>query len=289
LGRVEFSPAGDRLITVSRDRTARLWSAEGKELQVLLHDGAVADATFSRDGGRIATVCSTGARLDVWNWDANSQEFVISQSYRRTGPNPEDPHLANLDGVAFSPDGRQLLITPRRGRAFLLTLEDDSRRSVGDALEYRAGGKATFSKVGDRILVPCLDGRVIVLQTATGVVQEFHGHETHATCASFSPSGERIVSASADGVICIWNGADGTLESKIRGHTGIVCSAVFSPFGDRILTGSADGTARTWLVDSEELIRLADSRTIRCFTPNELLHYQELLDVPDTEALSDAR
>jgi len=284
LGRVEFSPTGDRLITVSKDGTARLWSAEGKELQVLQHDGAVADATFSRDGGRIATACSTGARLDVWDWDASSQEFVISQSYRRWGPDPEDRQLLNLNAVAFSPDGRQLLITPRRGRAFLLTLEDDSRRSVGEALEYRAGGKATFSKDGAKILVPCLDGRVIVLQTATEVVQEFHGHDTQATCASFSPSGERIVSASADGVICIWNAVDGTLESRIRGYTGSVCTAVFSPFGDRILTASADGIARTWLVDSDELIRLAEGRTIRRFTPNELLHYEELLDVPATEA-----
>ena len=59
---------------------------------------------------------------------------------------------------------------------------------------------------------------------------------------------------------------------------------MFSPSEDRVLTASVDGTARTWLADSQVLIRVADSRATRSFTPDELLNYEKLLAVPASKA-----
>ena len=43
-----FSPGGDRILTASNDKTARLWDLEGEELAVLRgHEGVVFSAVFS--------------------------------------------------------------------------------------------------------------------------------------------------------------------------------------------------------------------------------------------------
>ena len=53
-----FSPDGQRIVTASRDKTARLWdAASGKPIGDPLkgHDGGVVSAAFSPDGKRIVT------------------------------------------------------------------------------------------------------------------------------------------------------------------------------------------------------------------------------------------
>lgn len=66
------------------------------------------------------------------------------------------------------------------------------------------------------------------------------------TSAAFSPDGSRIVTASEDGTVRIWNAATATQIKVLLGHQGWVTSAAFSPDGSRIVTASYDNTARIW-------------------------------------------
>src|SRR5207245_7474555 len=53
----EFSPDGQRIVTASWDKTARVWNAANGQLVAKLegHSGAVWHAAFSPDGQRIVT------------------------------------------------------------------------------------------------------------------------------------------------------------------------------------------------------------------------------------------
>ena len=58
VNRAAFSPDGERIVTASEDRTARLWdAATGKQIggPLVGHEGDVASAAFSPDGKRIVT------------------------------------------------------------------------------------------------------------------------------------------------------------------------------------------------------------------------------------------
>jgi WD40 repeat protein/DNA-binding winged helix-turn-helix (wHTH) protein len=71
-------------------------------------------------------------------------------------------------------------------------------------------------------------------------------HEGAVAGVTFSPDGQRILSASYDHTARIWNAADGRLLATLQGHTNKLTEADFSPDGQRIVTASFDHTARIW-------------------------------------------
>jgi WD40 repeat protein len=96
---------GKRVITGSRDMTARLWSLpEGDELIVLKGtDSAVSAVAFSPDGRRVATAGRQGIRI----WDAaNGSELLKLEG-----------HQGWVSSLEFSPDGRALLSAGNDGTA----------------------------------------------------------------------------------------------------------------------------------------------------------------------------
>jgi WD40 repeat protein len=72
------------------------------------------------------------------------------------------------------------------------------------------------------------------------------GHEGAVCAVSFSPDGRRIVSASADRTLKVWDAGTGHETLTIEGHLDQISSVAFSPDGSRIASGSADGELRLW-------------------------------------------
>ena len=65
------------------------------------------------------------------------------------------------------------------------------------------------------------------------------GHAGYVFTPRFSPGGERIVTASADGTARLWDGATGASQAVLSGHGKEVLSATFSPDGQLVATASA--------------------------------------------------
>jgi WD40 repeat protein/serine/threonine protein kinase len=94
-----LSPDGKRVVTGSRDKTAKLWDVEsGRPIgQPMSHDGVVTVALFSPDGKSVLTGSEDKtARL----WDSGTGKPALSAL----------EHPAPVLAAAFSPDGR-LLVT----------------------------------------------------------------------------------------------------------------------------------------------------------------------------------
>jgi WD40 repeat protein len=66
--------------------------------------------------------------------------------------------------------------------------------------------------------------------------------------AGFSPDGTKLVSASADQTVRVWDVATGECVQTLQGHTDAVRSAGFSPDGTNLVSASSDTTVRMWRV-----------------------------------------
>ena len=77
-------------------------------------------------------------------------------------------------------------------------------------------------------------------------VSELVGHTNDLNSVAFSPDGQLVVTASADGMARVWKASTGQSVDELRGHTAPVTSAAFSPDGQLVVTASVDGTARVW-------------------------------------------
>jgi len=74
----------------------------------------------------------------------------------------------------------------------------------------------------------------------------YRGHSDGVTSVAWSPDGNRIVSASWDKTVQVWDAVNGHNVYTYKGHSNLVNSAVWSPDGKHIASGSADNTVQVW-------------------------------------------
>jgi WD40 repeat protein len=231
---VAFSPFGQRVVTASADRTARIWNAaSGQSIAELEgHCAEVVSAAFSPDGQRVVTASADKtARI----WDAANGHLIAKL----------EGHSAEVISAAFSPDGR-----------LVATASGDRTARVWNAAEGQLTAKmeghsgivlaVEFSPDGQRVVTASNDGTARVWNAATGqLTAKLEGHSDWVLSAAFSPDGQRVV-ASGDNTARIWDAATGQLMAKLEGHSEQVRRAAFSSDGQRVLTASVDRTARVW-------------------------------------------
>lgn len=102
-----------------------------------------------------------------------------------------------------------------------------------------------------------MDGKIYIREFETGktlIISD--SHSLHHGFVFFSPDGNRVISASDDCSIRIWNTRTGEELKVLVGHDNLVKSAVFSPDGSRIVSASDDCTVRIWDARSGEELKV---------------------------------
>jgi WD40 repeat protein/tRNA A-37 threonylcarbamoyl transferase component Bud32 len=74
-------------------------------------------------------------------------------------------------------------------------------------------------------------------------------HAEDVLAVAFSFDSTRIASASADGIVKVWDRRASAQPLVLRGHAAATTAVVFSPDGSRLASGSADGSVRIWDAD----------------------------------------
>src|SRR6266496_4194702 len=191
----QFSPDGQRVVTASTDKTARLWdAASGKPIgEPMKHENWVLSAQFSPEGQRVVTA-SHDKTARVWN----------AASGRAIGESPMK-HEDWVTSAEFSPDGQRVVTASWDNTARVW--DAASGKPIGESMKHEAFvNSAQFSMNSQRVVTASWDMTARVWDAASGKpIGEPMKHESEVLSARFSPDGQRVVTASKDGTARLWD------------------------------------------------------------------------------------
>ncbi len=159
-------------------------------------------------------------------------------------------HGGQIDGVAFSPDGKTLLTGSSVGTARLWSI--DTGQPIGQSFRDGSPIRAVaFSPDGKTVLTGSSTGTAQLWSVDTGqsVGRPFE-NERQVWAVAFSPDGKTVLTGSDDATARLWSVDTGQPVGQPFRHGGSIRAVAFSPDGKTVLTGSDDTTARLWSLDT---------------------------------------
>ena len=156
-----FTQNGARILTMSNDRTARLWDAEGHPIVTFAgHANSLTEAVFSPDEQHVLTGSLDGtARL----WDLGGHTLAVFSSGTK-----------EVTSAVFSPDGQRILTADQAGTARIWSLTGQSTAVLsGHAGPLRS---AVFSPDGRSILTASVDKTARLWDTTGRLLATLVGH-----------------------------------------------------------------------------------------------------------------
>lgn len=268
---VAFSQDGKRIVTASRDKTARVWDVDtGRELQRLSgHAESVVSASFGPDGTQVITV-SEDRTARIWNvhtGDEQKRIYINDNGVLSVWIGSDGVQILSASVVA-SADGSIFSFATRTFDPATCNERSLNRHTVrlgfqeGTACAvavndqvvstYEYGRRARYSIVmmypePRPVAAIAVDGVVHIFDTTNCVeVAKLYTDVDRFLAIADTPNYFPLVTTGFSGDVRLWDRYDGSEIARLEGHTEAVTCAAISGDGTRIATGSADNTVRIW-------------------------------------------
>jgi len=250
-----FSHRGDQIVSAGDDQSLKLWDPlTGAELRTLTgHGGEVLSCAFSPDD---AIIVSGSADRTVKLWEAATGNLLFTL----------EEHHGPVRACAFSPDGSRLasaagFVAAKSFFTFAEVMElavwDLSKLADRQGPSLEVMKRPEWASPGAsapqllELFDPRLPASVAVKRTADAMralastpVTELH--EGGVLGCAFSPDGARVISASSDATLGLWDAPTLNHLGTLDGHAQAVNACAWSPQGGLVVSASEDRSLKLW-------------------------------------------
>jgi WD40 repeat protein len=245
-----FSPDGSWVVSASWDHTLKVWNTSNGAVKHTLyaHSGWVNNCAVSPNGKFIASA-SEDNTLKIWDETSGKVQRTL---WRYTD---------EINSCAFSPDGEQVISASNDGTLKILEVSTGKvkttlRTGTGSMRERKFNANSVkscaFSSDGSWV-VSASDSSLNIWDAKTRKqLFTYDGHGYWAKICAFSLDRGKIISASSDHTLKVWNilseGKRLSLEEclSLKGHINEVNDCAVSPNGYWIISVSFDSTLKVW-------------------------------------------
>ncbi len=267
-----FSRDGSRVLSASRDQTARVWNSEtGLAVKTLTEKAAVFDDNilaegheydlfamrFFPDAKRLLTSGFDGT-MRIWDTQINEDNSFGRELATL-------PETGMYGVVEISQDGEWILTAGRKNSAQFWNLQRalNSRRPKPDLVldgqhRYRVTSVAV-SPDSSRLLTADREGVIVFWDAKSGKVIGRHrnSHAGEVVKMEFLENGTQLLTAGVDRRVVLWNVIEsdsGLALQRVRqfDHEGMVVSLAVNRQGDRFLSVSRRGEKSLKKTDTDK-------------------------------------
>lgn len=232
------------------------WKAKKQKLELDLEKEQVLASHFL-DGGQTLLTVTANNTLQYWDCETGKlkksvagprgfffrQKFVLGGAVILSEGNSK---------ILWEVESGKVLKRIDKGRLVDIEIAPDGREMLSTSVMSRVMGLRNLS--------------------TDELVCQFKGHAGFIWQMAFSPDNKRVLSASEDGSVKLWNRQSGELIHDFKGHGLAVMACEFSPSGQYIATAGRDRTIRVWDSQSFKEVYRFYSHSKSCyslsFSPN---------------------
>jgi WD40 repeat protein len=229
------SPDGERFAAVSMDSALRLWDVRDGSLLAWSPGRGASALAFTADGSGVVVADADGTVTEL-----DGYTLLPTDRSLDVGGEPAGIRTASTGMLA-------VMTRPRlRDREEIVFADLDERRVVRRVDPPFAVGFSSFSPDGSALAIGGLDGRLGIIDVASGafIGPEDPVHSGPVAAVAFSPDGETLASLGGDGELVLVDAATAAPRARIQpGPINLLASVGFHPDGDSVLLAYEDGSA----------------------------------------------
>jgi cytochrome c len=240
-----------RIATSGEDARIAIWKPGESQPSLVLegHKAPVVALAASPDGTTLASA-SWDRTARLWPIGALSgkvdtgfpQKMRPTEKSAGATPRVIEGHTQNVNGVAFTPDGRALVTAGYDATLRIWPLDNGAPVVVTLPTPLNS---VVVAPVGE-IVTSGADGKVYVLSAAGESKGEIEVGQMPIIALAASPDGKLIAAAGIRGSVAVIDRASRRVERTLVGPGLPVWSVAFFPDSRTLLTGGTDRMVRRW-------------------------------------------
>ncbi|KAJ7575617.1 hypothetical protein C8J56DRAFT_409802 [Mycena floridula] len=208
----------------------------------------------------ISTVAVSSNKVVSGSSDGSVSVWSASTGERR---NVLLGHTGSITAVAVSKDGTTIISGSEDGSVLVWTVESGVYETILSGEDSGSIRSVTISESDAGYVMAACDRDGVRVWNKVEIISLTSTESGSINSIVFSENGSRLLSASNDCAVHIWDLATRTESSVLYGHTHWVYSAAFSSDGSLVVSGSRDTTVRIWSVESGQSSRVLQGHSLQ--------------------------